>query len=78
MIEFNHYIIGSYLEDLQLVGLKFSWSNLGDSGTRIEYKLDRALINGTFFKANYYKGVIEVPAGLLGHSLLLFKHLENS
>lgn len=77
MARFNHYIAESYLEDHELWALKLSWSNSGDGGTRIECKLNWALVNGSAFQVNHHKGVTEVP-GLSDHSPPLFKNLQDS
>ena len=75
--DLNQCNAASRLEDLQLGGLRYTWSNSGSSSSRIECKLDKALVNGAFFHANYYKGKIAVPSPL-DHSPLIFKQINMS
>lgn len=65
------------MEDLQLGGFHYSWSNYGHGYSQIECNSDRVLVNGAFFQTNYYKGETMLP-GLLDHSPIIFNQMRKS
>ena len=62
LIDFNDCIQEAGLMDLQLKGPIFTWSNSSIGESRIESKLDRALVNAEFLQCNPLKGDTLLPS----------------
>lgn len=75
--DFNNCIDNCGLEELNLTGHAFSWSNSSIGSPRIECKMDRASVNSNFYQLGLnFKGSFLSP-GLSDHRPILIYNDVN-